>query len=307
MPAYGRSSGGSAQGGGGGGQAAWPYNATKRPQFDEFKRRQHARHDEARRGRPQPDGWRHLPCDDAVEERGRRGSGSGSGSGSGRAAAAAAAAVAATAASAACSRGGEGTREGARVFSVRDFGAKGDNQTDDTAAFEGAIAAAAAAGGGQLLVPRGGVYVIRPINLTSSLEFYIQGGATVAGLADVSAWPVIQAAPSYGQGRDHVGPRHTSLLHGEHLSDVTIRGDGASSVLDGRGPYWWARHKARRETYTRGHLIELIPRRVATATSDEDSPFERHLDCDGVRARRTDAPDDSPNTDGGTPTARPTC
>jgi len=95
-------------------------------------------------------------------------------------------------------------------FNVRDYGAVGDNATDDTGAFEKAIAAAA--GGGQLLVPAGGVFLIRPVNLSSSLEFYIQGGATVAGIADHTKWPVIEAAPSYGQGRDHPGPRYTSLV-----------------------------------------------------------------------------------------------
>jgi len=78
------------------------------------------------------------------------------------------------------------------VFNVRDYGARGDNSTDDTGAFEKAIAAAA--GGGQLLVPAGGVYLIRPINLTSSLEFYIQGGATVAGTLPPLAAAVPTAA-----------------------------------------------------------------------------------------------------------------
>ena len=191
-------------------------------------------------------------------------------------------------------------------FNVRDYGAVGDNATDDTGAFEKAIAAAA--GGGQLLVPAGGVFLIRPVNLSSSLEFYIQGGATVAGIADHTKWPVIEAAPSYGQGRDHPGPRYTSLLHGEHVHDVTIRGDGPTSVLDGRGAYWWARHKAPlTEKYTRGHLIELMySQRIAVYDiTMKDSPFwnNHFLDCDGVHVKGVTivAPDDSPNTDGWDP------
>ena len=87
------------------------------------------------------------------------------------------------------------------TFNVRDYGAVGDNATDDTGAFEKAIAAAG--GGGQLLVPAGGIFLIRPLNLSSSLEFYIQGGATVAGIADHTKWPVIEAAPSYGRATAH--------------------------------------------------------------------------------------------------------
>ena len=84
---------------------------------------------------------------------------------------------------------------------------------------------------------------------------------------------------SYGQGRDHPGPRYTSLLHGEHLNDVTIRGDGAGSVLDGQGWYWWPHKKDWK--LTRGHLLELMySRRVTVANNDTSllltplSPFD---------------------------------
>lgn len=172
------------------------------------------------------------------------------------------------------------------TFDVRKLGAVGDGLVDDTAAFERAFASASTSPvHAQVLVPCAGApdrlggrgagpgqgagpsssdqvnctYLIRPVNLTSSMELYIQGGATIIGAADHLKWPIIEPAPSYGQGRDHPGPRYTSLLHGEHLHDVTIRGDGASSVLDGQGSYWWTRHHTPNvEKYTRGHLIELM-------------------------------------------------
>jgi hypothetical protein len=44
------------------------------------------------------------------------------------------------------------------LFSVRDFGAKGDGKTDDTAAFQKALDAASQAGGGIVLAPRGNYF-----------------------------------------------------------------------------------------------------------------------------------------------------
>jgi polygalacturonase len=196
---------------------------------------------------------------------------------------------------------------GAVRVSVVDFGAKGDGTTDDTAAFVGAIGAVSAAGGGSVLVPAPGRYLLAPVNLTSHLELHLVGGATLQAVQDKGAWPVIPGAPSYGQGRDNGAhsPRYTSLLHGEHLTNVTVRGDGARSVVDGGGAYWWAQ----RETLgiTRGHLIEFMYcTRVRVADLRMvDSPFwnNHFFDCDDVHVRGVsiEAPDDSPNTDGWDP------
>lgn len=194
-------------------------------------------------------------------------------------------------------------------FSVRDYGAAGDGTTDDTAAFEAAVAEVKKRGAGIVLVPAEGDYLIRPINLTSSMELYIQGGARISGFADVKAWPVIPGAPSYGQGRDHGShsPRYTSLLHGEHLSNVTIRGDGNSSILDGKGSYWWDLHNRKKESITRGHLIEFMYSNDIEIhdISMVDSPFwnNHFFDCDGVHVHGVyiSAPEGSPNTDGWDP------
>ena len=199
------------------------------------------------------------------------------------------------------------------IFDVRNFGAKGDGTTDDTKAFESAIAAAAKAPDyTRLVVSYAGsssTYLIRPINLTSKFELFIEDNTTVVGIDDHTKWPVIPGAPSYGQGRDHKGPRYTSLIHGEHLHQVAIRGAGPHSVIDGRGPYWWKRHKAKPsvEKYTRGHLIELMYSTNVTIMSItmKDSPFwNTHIyDCDNVHIKGVNiiAPHDSPNTDGWDP------
>ena len=49
------------------------------------------------------------------------------------------------------------------MLNVRDFGAKGDGQTDDTAAFQKALDAAAKDGGGKVMAPRGAVLLRRAL------------------------------------------------------------------------------------------------------------------------------------------------
>lgn len=191
------------------------------------------------------------------------------------------------------------------VFDVRHYGAVGDGLTDDTEAFEKAISAVAEAGGGTVVVPSKGSYSIRPINLTSSMEFYIQGGATITGNASTDAWPIISGAPSYGQGRSRSGPRYTSLLNGEHLANVTIRGDGNSSIVDGQGSFWWVQHKSLK--HTRSHLVEFMysTNIKVYSIAMKDSPFwnNHFFDCDGVHVQgvSVSADPDPPNTDGWDP------
>jgi hypothetical protein len=55
------------------------------------------------------------------------------------------------------------------VFNVRDFGAKGDGQTDDTAAFQKALDAAGAAGGGVVFAPRGNYLFAGRLNVPNAV------------------------------------------------------------------------------------------------------------------------------------------
>src|SRR5215211_4705362 len=55
------------------------------------------------------------------------------------------------------------------IFSVPDFGAKGDGKTDDTAAFQKALDAAAQAGGGTVQAPRGNYLFSGHLNVPSAV------------------------------------------------------------------------------------------------------------------------------------------
>ncbi|KAL1527969.1 hypothetical protein AB1Y20_009340 [Prymnesium parvum] len=196
------------------------------------------------------------------------------------------------------------------AVNVRHFGARGDGRTDDTRAFQLAIASLPSTPS-RLAVPCGPsgdcTYLIRPINLTSAMELYLEDGTTLRAIADARLWPLIPPLPSYGRGRERGGARYTSLLRGEGLHDVSIRGEGYGSVIDGQGAYWWLRHLAGVEEHTRGHLIEFASsRRVAVANLRMiDSPYwnTHFFDCDGVHVSgvRIEAPLLSPNTDGWDP------
>jgi polygalacturonase len=190
---------------------------------------------------------------------------------------------------------------------VVDFGAEGNAHQDDTEAFEGAIRQIHAQGGGRLIVTGASsldhevVYNIRPINLTSHMELYIEAGARIQGI--VSDWPIIPGLPSYGQGRNHMGPRHTSLIHGEHLMNVTIRGqDSNRSRIDGNGEYWWKIFIDGNETITRGSLVEFLYSsniRIYNITL-MNSPFwtVHPYDCDDVHIQNVHIlnPMHTPNT-----------
>jgi len=39
------------------------------------------------------------------------------------------------------------------------------------------------------------------------------------------------ALPSYGYGREHPGPRYTSLIHGQNLRDVVITGQDQKVII----------------------------------------------------------------------------
>ena len=96
----------------------------------------------------------------------------------------------------------------AEGLNVRDFGAKGDGQTDDTAAFQQALDAAAKAGGGTVTAPRGNYFFAGHLNVPPAV--------TLQGRLGIGARPQRPPRPRPAQAhrRRHDLPRHRERRQG---------------------------------------------------------------------------------------------
>jgi polygalacturonase len=125
------------------------------------------------------------------------------------------------------------------VINVRDYGAKGDGTTIDSAAIDRAISAASEKGGGTVFFPAG-VYASYTIHLKSMVTLYLDRGATLLAASTPQEGtksggydaaepqdPAIEAFQDFGHNH-----WRNSLIYGEGLHDVAILGDG---LIWGRG------------------------------------------------------------------------
>src|SRR5438874_5008260 len=86
---------------------------------------------------------------------------------------------------------------GARIYNVRDFGAKGDGKTLDTAALQAAIDACTDAGGGTVLVPAG-TFLIATVELKSNVTLHIAASGKLLGTDDGTRYHSVDVIPLSG-------------------------------------------------------------------------------------------------------------
>ncbi|TKY72892.1 polygalacturonase protein [Spatholobus suberectus] len=200
------------------------------------------------------------------------------------------------------------------VFCLTEFGGVGDGVTLNTEAFEravGAISILENKGGGQLNVPPGR-WLTAPFNLTSHMTLFLARDSVILAIQasfsflfflDEKYWPLMPALPSYGDGREHPGPRYSSLIHGQNLIDVVITGH--NGTINGQGQTWWTKFRQKLLNHTRGPLVQILwsSNIVISNITLRDSPFWtlHPYDCQNVTVKNVTilAPvDNAPNTDG---------
>ncbi|MBI3877841.1 MAG: hypothetical protein HY300_18080 [Verrucomicrobia bacterium] len=186
----------------------------------------------------------------------------------------------------------------ARVFDVRQLGAKGDGKMLDTAAIQKALDDCGKSGGGIVRLAAG-TYLSQPILLRSNTTLQLDAGAT------------LQATDEPADFRRAGSGRFLSFINAERMTNITIAGAG---VIDGAGARWWApAEEARRKqpgyTLPRPRLVTFAgckDVKVLGVTLRNSPCF--HLvpaDCEDVTiiGVTITAPAGSPNTDGIDPAA----
>ncbi len=123
-----------------------------------------------------------------------------------------------------------------RYYSVIDYGAKGDDQTNNTEAINSAIIDAAKNGGGTVYFPAGN-YLSYTIHLKSNITLHLDQGAVLIGDKEVNGegYDLPDDSTWYSKYQDF-GHSYwkNSLIYGDSLHSIAITGNG---MIWGKGLY----------------------------------------------------------------------
>ncbi len=120
-------------------------------------------------------------------------------------------------------------RGAGRLFDVREYGARGDGKTKDTASLQKAVEACAHAGGGTVYLSPG-TYLSGTVVLKDNVTFHLEAGATLLGSTDLADYTLQPGPPAKGDANG----KH--LLFARDAENVTLSGSGR---IDGQGHAFW--------------------------------------------------------------------
>jgi polygalacturonase len=145
----------------------------------------------------------------------------------------------------------------AKIYDVRDFGAKGDGKTLNTTAIQKALDDCAVAGGGTVRFPAG-TYLSGPIVMGNKTTLQVDADAVLKATDDFGAFLRSGAEWTGWEGVTN-GNQFVPFIGGRNLQNAAIIGPG---TIDGSGEKWWvpaeeARIKKSGYTLPRPNLIVL--------------------------------------------------
>ncbi|WP_208782427.1 glycosyl hydrolase family 28 protein [Streptomyces griseorubiginosus] len=124
-----------------------------------------------------------------------------------------------------------GAPRAAAEYNVRDYGAKGDGSSNDSAAIDKAITAANAAGGGTVRFPSGTYKSKNTLHMKSHVTLQLDKGATLQG-SSADTYDKAESNP-YDDYQDYGHSHfHDAMIYGDKLTDIGFVGQG---VIDGAG------------------------------------------------------------------------
>ena len=127
-----------------------------------------------------------------------------------------------------------------KTFDAADFGAVGDGEAINTRPIQAAIDAAAAQGGGTVVL-KPGLYLSGSLFVKSGVTLMIGRGATIRGLQDIAAYPMVRTRVA---GIEMDWP--AGLLNVYRQRGAKITGEG---LVDGDGKVFWDSYYAMRRDY----------------------------------------------------------
>ena len=173
------------------------------------------------------------------------------------------------------------------VCNVKEYGAKGDGSSKDTAAIQKAINDCAGKGGGTVVLDGAPVFVTAPILLRSHITLVIAAGTTLAGSTDHDDYPDKEEFKDHGK---------QALLTATNAEDITINGGG---VIDGRGESWWQKpFDPRPRLVVFDHCKHILMQNITVQNSPMWQIVPYYSDDLTFRTLKVLAPQHSHNTDG---------
>lgn len=194
------------------------------------------------------------------------------------------------------------------TLNVKDFGAQGDGQRDDTTSIQAAIYACPK--DGRVLVPKG-IYKITSLFLKSDLRLELQEGAVLSAITEREKFPVFPGliesydeSSEYNLGTWEGNPldMFTAIITCVNVSNVMIYGKG---TIDGCANHenWWKNPKVRQIAWRpRQIFMNHCEHMTVQGICVKNSPswnihpyFSKHLKFIDLQILN---PKNSPNTDG---------